>query len=149
MSLLEQIMSDYKQAMIAKEEPKKTVLNMIIARAKNKKIELQKDLEDSEIIQLIKKEIKEIAESMWFLEKANRVEDLEVEKQKKLLLEFYLPSTMSPEQTKELITSLITELNITDLAKERWILMKELMAKYKWQIDWSLVNEIINSMLTA
>jgi uncharacterized protein YqeY len=64
MSLLEQIMSDYKQAMIAKEEPKKTVLNMIIARAKNKKIELQKDLEDSEIIQLIKKEIKEIAESM-------------------------------------------------------------------------------------
>jgi len=64
MSLLDQIMADYKQAMISKEEPKKTVLNTIIARVKNKKIELQKDLEDSEIVQLIKKEIKEIIESM-------------------------------------------------------------------------------------
>lgn len=149
MSLLDQIMADYKQAMFSKEEPKKTVLNTIIARAKNKKIELQKDLEDSEIVQLIKKEIKEIAETMWFLEKANRIEELAVEKQKKLLLEFYLPSTMSAEQTKDLIDSLIVELQITDIAKQRWILMKELMAKYKSQIDWSLVNEIINSMLTA
>lgn len=148
MSLLDQIMSDYKQAMIAKEEPKKTVLNTIIARAKNKKIELQKDLEDAEIVQLIKKEIKEIAESMWFLEKANRAEDLEIEKQKKLLLEFYLPSTLSPEQTKELINKLVSELNITDLAKQRGILMKELMANYKSQIDWSLVNEIINEMIS-
>jgi uncharacterized protein YqeY len=64
MSLLDQIMSDYKQAMFAKEEPKKTVLNTIIARAKNKKIELQKDLEDSDLVQLIKKEIKEIAETI-------------------------------------------------------------------------------------
>ena len=142
-------MSDYKQAMLSKEEPKKTVLNTILARLKNKKIELQKDLEDSEIIQIIKKEIKEIAETMWFLEKANKVEDLLIERQKKLLLEFYLPSTMSPEQTKDLIVSLIQDLQITELAKQRWILMKELMAKYKSQIDWSLVNEIINSMLVS
>ncbi len=148
MSLLDQIMSDYKQAMITKEEPKKTVLNTIIARAKNKKIELQKELEDAEIVQLIKKEIKEIVESMSFLEKANKQEDLEIEKQKKLLLEFYLPATMSAEQTKDLINKLIADLNITDLAKQRWIIMKELMANYKSQIDWSLVNEVINSMLT-
>jgi uncharacterized protein YqeY len=64
MSLLEQILADYKQAMLSKEEPKKTVLNTIIARVKNKKIELQKDLEDTDIVQLIKKEIKEIAETM-------------------------------------------------------------------------------------
>jgi uncharacterized protein YqeY len=50
--------------MLSKEEPKKTVLNTIIARVKNKKIELQKDLEDTDIVQLIKKEIKEIAETM-------------------------------------------------------------------------------------
>ena len=118
MSLLEQIMFDYKQAMLSKEEPKKTVLNTILARLKNKKIELQKDLEDSEIIQIIKKEIKEIAETMWFLEKANKVEDLLIEKQKKLLLEFYLPSTMSPEQTKDLIVSLIQDLQITELANK-------------------------------
>lgn len=148
MSLLDQIMTDYKQAMMEKIEPKKTTLNMILSKVKYKKIELQKDLEDSDIVQIIKKEIKEIAETIWFLEKANKVDDLELEKQKKMLLELYLPATMSQEQTKDLIDSLIQELNITELAKQRGILMKELMAKYKWQIDWSLVNEIINSMLT-
>ncbi|MCF7835129.1 GatB/YqeY domain-containing protein [Candidatus Gracilibacteria bacterium] len=148
MSLLDQIMTDYKQAMMEKIEPKKTTLNMILSKVKYKKIELQKDLEDSDIVQIIKKEIKEIAETIGFLEKANKVDDLELEKQKKMLLELYLPATMSQEQTKDLIDSLIQELNITELAKQRGILMKELMAKYKGQIDGSLVNEIINSMLT-
>lgn len=149
MSLLDQIMSDYKQAMMSKEEPKKTTLNLILAKIKNKKIEIQKELEDSEIVQIIKKELKEIAETMWFLEKANKQEDLAIEKQKRVLLEFYLPATMNRDQTTDLIKSLIAELQITELAKQRWILMKELMEKYKWQVDWSLVNEIINSMLTS
>lgn len=147
MSLLDQIMSDYKKAMFDKQEPNKTVLNTIIAKIKNKKIELQKDLEDLEIVQIIKKEIKEIVESIGFLQKADRLDDLALETQKKVLLEIYLPATMSPDQTQDLIDSLIKELNITDLSKQRWLLMKELMDKYKWQIDWSLVNEIINKML--
>ena len=29
----------------------------------------------------------------------------------------------------------------------RWLLMKELMASHRSELDWSLVNEIINSML--
>lgn len=147
MSLLDQIMSDYKKAMFDKQEPNKTVLNTIIAKIKNKKIELQKELEDLEIVQIIKKEIKEIVESIGFLQKADRLDDLALETQKKALLESYLPATMSPDQTQDLIVSLIKELNITDLSKQRWMLMKELMSKYKWQIDWSLINEIINKML--
>jgi len=141
-------MSDYKQAMISKQEPQKTVLNTIIAKIKNKKIELQKDLEDTEIIQIIKKEIKEIVETIWFLQKANKSQDLQIENKKKSVLETYLPATMSAEQTQALVHSLIQQLDITDLAKQRWILMKELMVQYKSQIDWSLVNEIINSMVS-
>jgi uncharacterized protein len=119
MSLLEKILNDYKQAMLSKEEPKKTVLNTILAKVKNKKIEIQKDLEDLDIIQIIKKEIKEIVEFIFFLEKANKSEDLAIEKQKKVLLEFYLPSVMNKEDTKNIIHSLINELNITDLSKQR------------------------------
>ena len=119
MSLLDQIMSDYKKAMFDKQEPNKTVLNTIIAKIKNKKIELQKELEDLEIVQIIKKEIKEIIESIGFLQKADRLDDLALETQKKALLESYLPATMSPDQTKDLIDSLIKELNITELSKQR------------------------------
>jgi Glu-tRNA(Gln) amidotransferase subunit E-like FAD-binding protein len=54
---------------------------------------------------------------------------------------------MSKEQTTELIQKLISDHNITDLKTQRWLLMKELMANYKWQVDGGMVNEIINEMV--
>jgi uncharacterized protein YqeY len=65
------------------------------------------------------------------LKQANKLDDVVVEEQKKLLLEFYLPATMTKEQTTDLIKKLITEQNITDLRTQRGLLMKELMANYK------------------
>jgi len=147
MSLLEQLSNDYKEAMKAKDDTKKTVLNLILAKIKNKKIEIQKDLEDADILGILKKEVKEILETMGFLERANKLEDLEIERQKKLLLEFYLPATMTKDQTLELIQKLISEQHITDLRTQRGLLMKELMANYKGQIDGALVNELINELL--
>ncbi|MCX6823845.1 MAG: GatB/YqeY domain-containing protein [candidate division SR1 bacterium] len=147
MTLLEQLTNDYKEAMKNKRETKKTVLNLILAKITNKKIELQKDLEDADILGILKKEVKEILETMGFLEKADKLEDLEIEKQKKLLLEFYLPAMMTKEQTTELIKKLVSDNNITDLRTQRGLLMKELMANYKGQVDGGLVNEIINKMI--
>ncbi|MCX6822460.1 MAG: GatB/YqeY domain-containing protein, partial [candidate division SR1 bacterium] len=82
-----------------------------------------------------------------YLEKAEKLEDIEIEKQKKVILEAYLPATMNKEQTTELIQKLITEHNIADLKTQRGLLMKELMANYKSEIDAGLVNEIINEMV--
>jgi len=72
------------------------------------------------------------------------MEDLEIEEQKKIILEFYLPATMNKEQTTELIKKLMAEHNIADLKTQRGLLMKELMANHKSEIDAALVNEIIN-----
>jgi len=69
------------------------------------------------------------------LEKANKPEEMEIERQKKLLLEFYLPATMNKEQTTDLIQKLISDQNITDLKTQRGLLMKDLMANYKGQVD--------------
>lgn len=118
----------------------------MLAQVKYKKIELQKDPEDADIVQIIKKEIKALNESIGFLEKANKVQELEEEKQKKTILEFYLPQTMSREQTEEVIKKTIAELGITDIKTGRWQVMKSLMATYKGEIDGSLVNEIINTL---
>lgn len=147
MSLLERLTNDYKEAMKAKNEVKKTVLNLILAKIKNKKIELQKDLEDADVIGIIKKEVKEILETIGFMEKANKLDDVIIEQQKKHLLDFYLPATMNKEQTIELIQKLISEHHLTDLRTQRGDLMKELMANYKGQVDGGLVNDIINEMI--
>jgi uncharacterized protein YqeY len=57
-TLLQTITEDWKQAMRDKSEPKKTLLNFVLAQVKYKKIELQKDPEDADVIQILKKEIK-------------------------------------------------------------------------------------------
>lgn len=130
-----------------KSEPKKTLLNFVLAQVKYKKIELQKDPEDADVIQIIKKEIKALNEAIVFLEKANKAEDLVIEQEKKAVLEAYLPATFNKEKTKELILEAKEKLAITDLKTQRWMLTKELMANYKGQIDGSLVNEVINELL--
>jgi len=147
MALYDRLLLDYKEAMKSKLEIKKTVLNLVLSKIKNKEIEVQKALEDVDIISILKKEVKEILETIGFLEKANKLEDVEIEKQKKLLLEFYLPATMTKEQTTELIQKLITDHNITDLKTQRGLLMKELMANHKADVDGAMVNEVINEMI--
>ncbi|MDD2537434.1 MAG: GatB/YqeY domain-containing protein [Candidatus Absconditabacteria bacterium] len=149
MSLLEQLTADYKQAMKNKEEIKKSALNYLLAQAKNKRIELQQDLTDDEIIALLKKEIKAINEAISFLEKANKSAEIAEEQEKKAVLEHYLPAMLSLEETEKLIDTLLSQLNITDLKTGRGLLMKELMANYKSELDTALVNEIINKKLAA
>ena len=130
-----------------KETLKKSALNYLIAQIKNKKIELQRDPNDEEIISVIKKEVKSLNEAISFLEKANKPEELQEEKEKKLILESYLPATLDEEQTKALIVATISKLNITDLKTQRGLLMKELMATHKAELDTAVLNSLINTML--
>ena len=145
--MFKKIQNDYIQAMKNKETLKKSALNYLIAQIKNKKIELQRDPNDDEIIAIIKKEVKSLNEAISFLEKANKPEELQEEKEKKLILENYLPATLNEEQTKSLIESAIRNLNITDLKTQRGLLMKELMATHKTELDPALLNSLINTML--
>jgi uncharacterized protein YqeY len=62
-------------------------------------------------------------------------------------LQSYLPAMLSREQTETLIDETVSKLWITDLKTQRGLLMKELMANHKSEIDWAVVNDIINSRL--
>ena len=145
--LYEKLLEDYKIAMKEKQEVKKTALNFVLAQIKNKKIELQRDPNDDEIIAILKKEVKALNEAIWFLEKANKPEELNEEQEKKSIIEWYLPQMLDREHTKALIDEIIQKQWITDLKTWRGILMKELMWAHRSELDWALVNEIINSML--
>lgn len=145
--LYEKLTEDYKIAMKEKQEIKKSALNFVLAQIKNKKIELQRDPNDDEVIALLKKEVKSLNEALSFLEKADKPTELAEEQEKKAILEAYLPAMLDKEATKKLIESLVSELQIADLKTGRGLLMKELMAKHKSELDGSLVNQIINEML--
>ncbi|MBP6085988.1 GatB/YqeY domain-containing protein [Patescibacteria group bacterium] len=63
----------------AKDDRKKGALNYIISQIKNKQIEAQRELEDDEVIAVIKKEIKSRQESIGFYQQANKLEDVAAE----------------------------------------------------------------------
>lgn len=145
--LLTRLVQAYQSAIKAKEENKKIILNYLLAQIKNKEIELQRVLVDEEIISILRKEVKALSESIGFLQKAGKKQDLTDEEEKKGILEQYLPQYLDRVQTESLLERLMVELGIQDLRKERWTLMKALMTNYKEQLDPALVNEIINHKL--
>lgn len=145
--MLEQIFSDYHKSIKNHDPISKITLNLLISQIKNKQIELQRALTDEEIISIIKKEIKILTESLEFLRKANKTEQIQEAIAQKSYLEHYLPPMLDTTQTKALIINLISELQITDLKKERGTLIKELIARHKTELDTTLVNFIINTML--
>lgn len=147
MTLLETITEDYKQAMKVHEEAKKSALNYLLAQIKNKKIELRVDVTDDDVIAVIKKEIKSLNETLLFLEKAGKTDEIAIETEKKSILESYLPAMLSREQTEALIDETVAKLGLTDLKTQRWFLMKELMANHKSELDGAVVNDVINSRL--
>jgi gatB/yqeY family protein len=146
MKMIEKIMQDYKIAMKERQENRKIILNYLIAQIKNKKIEVQRELTDDEVLSLIRKEVKSLGEAILFLQKAGKLEDLRVEEEKKRVLESYLPQLLDKESTKNLIQKVISDLRLTDIQKQRGQLMKELMGKYRGDLDPSVINEVLLEM---
>lgn len=141
--MIEQIMQDYKTAMKERQENRKLILNYLISQIKNKRIDLQRELTDEEVVNLIRKEVKSLQEGMLFLQKAGKGDELKTEEEKRKVLEWYLPQLMTKEQTKNLIQQIVVELGLIDLQKQKGVLMKEIMSKYRGSIDPELVNQVL------
>ena len=141
--MIEQIMQDYKIAMKERQEDRKLILNYLISQIKNKKIDLQRDLTDEEVVNLIRREVKSLQEGILFLQKAGKGDELKIEEEKRKILEWYLPQLMTKEQTKNLIQQMVVELGLIDLQKQKGVLMKELMSKYRGSINPELVNQVL------
>lgn len=146
MGLYDRIKADYMVAFKTKDILKKDILNYVIAQLKYKQIEIQKDLSDEDVINVIKKEIKSRKESMEFAEKAWKIDEYKLDQAKISIIETYLPIMMSREQLEWLIRSKIVELWISDHIKQRWVLIGAIMKDHKAEVDWSMMNDIINKL---
>lgn len=142
-NLLKRIKEDYKNSLKQKNFIKKEILNYIISQINYKKIELQKDVEDEDIIALIKKEIKTRQESLDYLEKVWNVQEWDKEKEKIKIISLYLPQMLSEDELKVIVEEKIKELNISDLKKQRGALIKSIMTEHKSVVDGKMLNDVI------
>jgi len=138
------ILNDLKQAMKDKKADKVSVLRMLVAELKNKKIEKGDELTNDEVLTIAKKEVKKRNDAIEMYKKASRQELVDKEKSEREILKSYLPEELSKEEVKKIITKLKEDGEIdADFSKA----MKVVMAKLKGQADGKMVVQVVKEIL--
>jgi len=143
--LEEKINVDYMQAFKEKNSAWKESLWLVKSAIQNKVIETQKPVEDDAVLDIIRKEVKAIKETIGYLQQAGK--DITHEEAKFTVLSAYLPVQLTQEETKIIIEKMIAEQNITDIQSQRWQLIGLVMWEHKGQIDAGIVQQIISWMV--
>lgn len=113
MSIVEQIKSDMKDAMRAKDAQALTALRGLLSAFTNELVAIgrtpQDSLSDEEAITVIKRASKQRKDAIEQFEKGGRPELAEDEKAELAVIEKYLPATMSLEDIKTIAEAKIAE----------------------------------------
>lgn len=145
--LEEKIMNDYKDAMKNKDTIKSSALSFLRSEMMNAAIDKRKkNLEDNEIISVIKKQIKQRQDSIEQFEKGNRLDLAGKEKKELEILKSYLPEQLAPEAVKAAVKEVIAAVGAQGM-KDMGKVMKEVTAKLEGKADGRVVSEIVKELL--
>ncbi len=148
MALRDQILADIKTAMKDKNEIALNALRFLNSSIKNREIELRPNpLTDAEVINVLKKSVKQRAESIEQFEKAGRTDLSDKEKAEMAILEKYLPKSLSRDQIEKVVTEVIAALQATSV-KQMGAVIKEVAAKTAGAADNKTVSEIVKAKLS-
>ena len=153
MSLKNTIENEYKNALKLKDKNKISTYRLILSSIKdldiaNRSGPNKKDTDDEDIKKLLKKMVKQRAESIEIYKKNNRMDLLEVEQNEYDILTSFLPKQMSEEDTKKLCADLIAKLGASSV-KDMGKIMGELKKSYSDEIDFSKAGSIIKELLNS
>ena len=151
MSLRENIDEDYKKAIKNKEQNKINALRLIRSAIKDKDISSRtidnKDvIPDQEILSLLISLIKQRKDSIEQFQKAKRDDLIENEQSEIDVINQYLPTQKSEEETKTIIENLIKNHSLEDL-KDMGKLMSFIKKDYPGEVDMGIVSKIAKSKL--
>lgn len=143
--LKEQIDSDLKSAMVAKEELKLGTLRMLKARIKNEEIAKGKEFGDEEIQTVISSEVKRRKESVEQYTNGGRPELAQKEQDEISVLQKYLPEQMPEEEVRKIISESIAGQTFApaDFGKA----MGLVMPKLKGKADGAVISKILKEEL--
>lgn len=145
--LEEKILSDYKEAMKARDALKTSVLSFLRADVINVQVSKKKNsLDDSEVIAVIKKQIKQRQDSIEQFTKGERLEMAEKEKKELEILKVYLPAELSADEIKKVIEEVVVETAASGM-KDMGKVMKEVNIRIAGKADGKLVSDLVRERL--
>lgn len=149
MSLHEQIKSELKEALKAKDQVRLRTVRSMLTAFTNELVATNRTpqhmLEDAEVLAVIKRLAKQRKESIVQYEAASRPELAEPEKEELVVLESYLPKLMSIDEIKPIAEAKKAELGITDKFK-LGMLVGAVMKELSGQADGNDVKTVVESL---
>jgi|TARA_B100001093_G_scaffold28122_1_gene24562 uncharacterized protein len=151
MSLKEIFESEYKKALKSKDKTKISTYRLILSSIKdldivNRSGPNKKDTDDEDIKKLLKKMVKQRAESIDIYKKNNRNDLLEVEQNEYNILTGFLPKQLGEEETKKICAEVISKLG-AQTVKDMGKVMGELKKQYADKIDFAKAGPLIKELL--
>ena len=142
-----QLTDAMKEAMKAHDEVRKRTVRMALAAVKQVEVDKRTMLDDTAIIPLLQKEIKNRREAVEEAKKANRP-DLITENEAEIkVLEAFLPKSMSSDELRTLVQNAITEAGAstqTDMGK----VMKLVMPRVAGRAAGDQISSMVKELLT-
>lgn len=146
MSLQEKLNTDLKTAMRARDEVRMLVLRSLLSAMNYAEIAKQKKLDDSGVIEVISREIKQRRESIEAYEKGNRPDLVVKEKAEMAILQEYMPAQMGRDEITALAQKVIEEVGAKAVG-DKGKVMQKLMPQVKGKADGGEVNSIVTELL--
>lgn len=146
MSLKAQIQEDIKAAMKAKESFRLATLRLLAAAMKQKEVDERVELDDSAILAIIEKLIKQRRDSISQFEKAGRQDLVDAEKNEVAILSGYLPAQMSDAEIMAAIDAAIASTGAAS-ARDMGKLMGVLKPQLAGKADMGKVSAMVKARL--
>ena len=151
MSLKVTIETEYKNALKLKDKIKISTYRLILSSIKdvdilNRSGPNKKETDDEDIKKLLKKMMKQRAESIDIYKKNNRSDLLEIEQNEFNILSSFLPKQLNDEDTKKICEEIISNLGAKSI-KDMGKVMGELKKQHADEIDFSKAGTFIKNLL--
>ena len=151
MSLKVTIETEYKNALKSKDKIKISTYRLILSSIKdldisNRSGPNKKETDDEDIKKLLKKMMKQRAESIDIYKKNNRSDLLEIEQNEFNILSGFLPKQLNDEDTKKICDEIISKLGANSI-KDMGKVMGELKKKHADEIDFSKAGFLLKELL--
>ena len=148
MSLKQQLYSDLKDSLRARDERRKSVIRMALAAITNAEIKHGGELDEASVAAVLRKEANRRRDTIAELRQVNRPDILTEEKAELTILEAYLPQLLSPEEIAQEARQVIAETGATGMGQMGPV-MRQLMSRLKGRADGRLVNKVVREMLSG
>jgi len=148
MSLKQQLTDDMKAAMKGGDKHSLGVIRLINAAIKQKEVDERIELDDTAVIAVLDKMVKQRKDSVSQYEAANREDLAKVERDEIVVIERYLPAKMGEAEILAAINAAIAETGASGAA-DMGKLMGVLKPLLAGQADMGLVSKLVKQALAG